>query len=263
LKSGKVRLFGDLVAADVDETVSATLLAVLVDKTTAVDVGHLAVVKSRDFLELTLSLDATILRQEERNAVVAVELNLGGPSGSLECVWVTPGVVVESEKVGTLVISTAVHVRGHFISVFRNVGSGVANWNGTHTTAGTVLLHVTSDSLDVWSAVGSGVIVDDLVSREEEKGIRVAGKCVHGGEDALEVYGVVGWGRSSTVNGIVWSVDIEGQVDTGICEGGHARIVVGSVVNSVNSYGVDSQLLELCNVTHACARIGKRVDRFG
>lgn len=66
-KSGKVRGRSDGAATDSDETVAVALFAVLVDKTTTVDAGHLAIVESSSFLKGTSVGDAAIFgKAEER-----------------------------------------------------------------------------------------------------------------------------------------------------------------------------------------------------
>jgi len=188
---------------------------------------------------------------QERKAVVAKLLDLLVPPRSRVRGRVTPRVVVESEKVTALVIGTAVHVLCHFVAVALNVGSGVANGNRAVATAANVLLQVTSDSLDIRSAVGGVVGVDDLVTREKEKSVGVACESVNSREQALQVHGVVRWSWIATVERVLGGVDIESEVDARSRELAHALVVVGSVVDSVHTDSVDSQLLELYDITLA------------
>lgn len=70
-------------------------------------------------------------------------------------------------------------------------------------------------------------------------------------------------GRFVASEGVLGGVDIESQVDTSIVQRLHAGIVVGSVVDCVDTNGVDLQFLELSNITGAGGFVGKRVRSFG
>ena len=48
-----------------------------------------------------------------------------------------------------------------------------------------VLLHITGNSLDIWSCVASGDAVDNFVGGDEHQQIGVLGEHVNGGEYAL------------------------------------------------------------------------------
>ena len=60
LEVGEAGCLRDAVTVDLDETVSTSFFRVLVNEAATVDVGHLSVVESSDFLEGTLIGDATI-----------------------------------------------------------------------------------------------------------------------------------------------------------------------------------------------------------
>lgn len=264
LKGAEVILLGDGGARDRDETVAGALLGVLVDKTAGVDWRHLIlVVQSGDSAESAGVGDASVLGKEERNAVVAVGLNLGAPARALVRRRVTPGVVVEGEEVAALVVGTAVHVCGHLVTVAVDISSGVADGDSTVATAVAVLLEVASDSLNVRSAVGGVVIVDDFVTGEEKEGVGVVGESVYCSEETLQVNSVVGRGRAGPVDGVLWSVDIESNVDSSVGERAHALVVACSVVDSVYSDGVDAKLLEVCDVALAGGGIRKWVFSLG
>lgn len=79
----------------------------------------------------------------------------------------------------------------------------------------------------------------------------------------MEIDGVVRRSWGSTVKGVQWCVDIEDQVNSCIGQSGHTVIVVGSVVNGVNTNSVDTEFLELCNITGASGLVGDRIDDFG
>jgi len=76
------------------------------------------------------------------------------------------------------------------------------------STASNVLPHITSDGLDVWCSGGSRIIVDNLVTGEESQGVRVVCERIDGGEDVLEVDGVVGWCWGGSVDGVERCVDV-------------------------------------------------------
>lgn len=263
LKSREISTLFDGGARDRDETVLASLLRVFVDKTTRVNTSHLSVVKSCDFLEFTRVGVAAVLGQEDGNTVSSEVLDLLIPARDLEGRRITPGVVVESEEITTLISGATVHVFGHLETVGVHVGGGVSDRDLTVSTASNVLSHITGDGLDVWCSGGGGIIVDDLVTREESQGVCVVRKRVDGREDVLEVDCVVGWCGGGTVERVEGCVDIENQVDTSVCESGHACIVIGSVVDCVDTDGVDAELLELCNVSCAGGFICDRVNELG
>lgn len=152
------------------------------------------------------------------------------------------------------------------VTVALNIGGGVTDWDGAQAAGLHVCLHVTSNSLNVWSSERGGVIVDDLVGGVEEEGVVVLGKCVNGSEDTLEIDGVVGHGDRGVVlavEGVVWGVDVQSKVDAGISQSLHARIVVCRVIHGVDTNGVDSKLLELGNITRASSRISNGVLEGG
>lgn len=259
LEVGEIVVGGNRRTRDGDKTVARVLLRVLVDETTTVDASHLLVVESRNFLELASVLVAAVFGKEERQTVVAVGLNLLVPTRDGEGRGVTPRVVVECKEVAALVIGSAVHVLGSLVAVRADIGSGVANRNGTVASVVAVLLEITSDGLDVRSTIGSVAIVDDLVTGEEKKGVGVVGKGINSGEETLQVDGVVRDGGLIASDRVQGSVDIESNVDSSLGKSVHASIVVDAVVNSVDTDGVDAKLLEVLDVTLATSLVGQRV----
>ena len=199
---------------------------------------------------------------QDGETVSSEVLHLLVPAGSGEGRWVAPRVVVEGEEITALIIGTTVHVLGHLLAVRVDISSRVSDRNGTVSTASDVLSHITSDGLDIGRSWGGKIIVDNLVTREEGQGVGVVRKRINRGEDVLEVNRVVGWVGIGSVQGVEGSVDIEDQVDTCSCQLGHAVIVVGCVVNSVDTDGVDAQLLELCDITLASGCICDWVDQI-
>ncbi len=113
------------------------------------------------------------------------------PSGGREGGGIAPGVVVESEKVASLVISAAVHVVGGLDTVFIDIGCGVANRYLAVFAIANVLLHITSDGLNVRSGLCCWDAVDDLIAGEEKQGVAVLGEFINGGKDTLEILLVV------------------------------------------------------------------------
>ena len=167
---GKLR---HTVAADGDQTVHilgsrGTFLAVFVDKTARVDGSHLGAVESGNFFEFARGLDAAVFGEENGNRVVAERLHLLRPGGGLVGGVIAPGVVIESEEVTSLVISTAVHIVGGLNTVVINVSSRIADRDRAVFAVANVRLHVTSDSFNVWCCGGSCNAVDIFVTREEE-----------------------------------------------------------------------------------------------
>lgn len=123
--------------------------------------------------------------------------------------------------------------------------------------------HISGDGLNIWCCVSSLIIIDDFVSGEVCQCVAVAGEGVHCGEDVLEVFGVVGEEGRGTVDGVFGGIDIQNQVDAGICQELHALVVVGSVVDSVDTDGVYSQFLESGNITRTRGNIRDGVDELG
>ena len=196
---------------------------------------------------------------QDGNAVVAERLDLLGPAADGEAARVAPRVVVEGKEIASLVGSTAVHVLSHLKSVGVDVCGRVSHRDLTISTRSDVLSHVTSDSLDVRSSGGGGIIIDDLVSREESQSIGVLGKGIDGCEDVLEIDRVVGCMRSSSVQRVLGGVDVEDEVNTRCLESAHTGVMVGGVVDRVDTDGVDTQLLELGDVPGAAGLIGNGV----
>lgn len=185
------------------------------------------------------------------------------PAGSGESRRITPRIIVESEEVTALIIGTAVHVLSHLHAVLGNISSRVSDRNLSVSSASNVLSHITSNSLDILCSSSGRSIVDDLVSGEEGEGVGVPCESINGSEDVLKVHRVVGRSWVGTVQGVVGAVDIKNKVDTSSCQCCHAGVVIGAVIDSVDTDSVNSQLLELCNVS--CAGRGRChwVDEFG
>jgi hypothetical protein len=125
------------------------------------------------------------------------------------------------------------------------------------------LLHVTSDGLDVRSAVAGVVIIDDLVTGEEEKSVGVSSESIDGREEALKVDVVVRGCGIGAVERVLWSVDVESKVDASSCQRRHALVVIGGVVDRVHTDGIDSQLLELGDISLASRGIRDWVFGLG
>jgi hypothetical protein len=143
-----------------------------------------------------------------------------------------------------------------------------------------VTLHVAGDGLDVRGGVGVVSGVDDLVAREENEEVvssfcqlvlsktnggsllTVACERINGGEEVLQVLGVVRLVQSLqalTVERVIGSAGVEGEVDAGLVEHPHSFIVVTSVVDGVNTDEVDSKLFEHLNVGRESFGVEERV----
>lgn len=188
---------------------------------------------------------------QDRNAVVGKILNLLVPTRGLE-VAVAPRVIVKGKEIRSLIITATVHVHGCLHAVGGNIGGGVSNGDLAESSRVDVVLHITSDSLDVGSRlVSSWLVVDDLIAREEGQRVVILGKHLNSSKNALKVHGVVGGSGLKTVDGVAWVVDVKNQVDAGISEGVHALVVILGVVDSVNTNSVDAKVLEVLDITEA------------
>ena len=128
---------------------------------------------------------------QKGNSVVSEVLDLLIPAGLGEGRRITPRVVVERKEITALIVGTTVHVFSHLETIGVNISGRVSNGNLTISSAANVLSHITGDSLDVWCRSGGGIIVNNLVSREESQCVGIVRECVDGREDVLEVDGVV------------------------------------------------------------------------
>lgn len=196
---------------------------------------------------------------QERDAVIGVLLHLLIPARCGEGRWVTPRVVVESKEITALIIGTAVHVGGHLVAIGINISSRVTDRDRSVALASNILLHVTSDSLDIRSSIGSVIRVDHFVTREEKQGVGVFGKSINGGEDILKVDVVVGFSGLGAVNSVLGCVDIQSKVNASFSKSIHASIVVSRIIDSVNANSVDSKLLKLRNITIAASFVSNGV----
>lgn len=148
------------------------------------------------------------LSLQKGDTVSSEVLHLLVPAGSSEGGRITPRVVIESEEVRTLVISSAVHVLSHLQSVGVNISSGVTDWDLTVSTATNVLSHVTGDSLDVRSRGSGAIIVDNFISGEESESVGVVRERINGCKDVLQVHSIVGSSGTGTVERVLGGVDI-------------------------------------------------------
>lgn len=215
------------------------------------------------------------------DAITGEHLHLLVPAGVHE-VRTAPGIIIlylmsgselsnrpkrktyEGEEVASLVVSSAVHVAGELHAVLRDIRSRVSNRNLSVTTVANVLAHITSGGLDIFGCQGAvDHIVDDLVAREEGKGVVVLGKSVDCGENALEVLVIVGLVGVVTVERVQGGVGVNNDINSGIGQEVHAIVVLLGVVHHVDTDGVDSQLLELGNVALAHVEIGQGIRHAG
>lgn len=171
-------------------------------------------------------------------------MHLLRPGGGLEGGVIAPGVVIESEEVTSLVVSTAVHVVGGLDTIVINISSRIADRDLAVFAVANVLLHVASDSFDVWRRSGSWNAVDIFVPREEEQGVAVSLECINGGEDALQIFGVVRIGWGVLIDGVLRRIDIQRKVNPSGCKCVHAGIVICTIVDGVDANGINLKLLK-------------------
>lgn len=69
--------------------------------------------------------------------------------------------------------------------------------------------------------------------------------------------------RILTVERVLGSVDIKDEIDSSVSESVHALVVVDRVVDTVDTDGVDAQLLELLDVALASLWLSDGVLQFG
>lgn len=203
--------------------------------------------------------ESNVVYIQDRNAVVRKGLNLLVPARGLE-VAVAPRVVVKGKEIGSLIVAAAVHVLCCLQAVGRHVSSRVSNRNLAQSLRVHVVLHVTSDGLDVGgTGIGSRLVVDDLVAGEESQCVVILGKHLHGSKNALEILGVVGRSGLGAVDGVAGVVDIKNQVDASVGESVHAVIVVLGVVDSIDADNIDAKVLEVLDVSLTRLGIGQGV----
>lgn len=141
-----------------------------------------------------------------------------------------------------------------------NIGSRIADRNLAELAGLEVVSHITSDGLDVGGGlVGILLVVHDLISGEESECVVVLGEHLDGGENALDVGGIVRRTGLGTVDGVLGVVDIENEVDASGVERTHALVVISLVVDSVDANNVDAELLEVLDITLANIGIGERI----
>ena len=203
------------------------------------------------------------LHLQQRKAIIPVLIHESIPSRLGERRRITPLIVIDGVEVASLSSISAVHVLGHQILIFRNIRSRVSDGNLAITTLADILLHIASDSFNIWRGISGIRRIDNFVTAEEQQSIRVLSKRINGCEDALQVCRVVRRSRSIAVQRIFRSVDIEDEVDSGIGQCTHAFVVVCTIVNGVYTNRVEAELLEVFDVALTCRGVGERVCRSG
>ncbi|KAL2288563.1 hypothetical protein FJTKL_03925 [Diaporthe vaccinii] len=225
----EVLVGGDIAVLDLDDTVSVGLDRVLIGDAAGEDRGHVGGVQRGDLAPGTLILNAAVLGQEQGDAVAGVLLDLGLPAGLDEVRGVAPRVVVEGEEVGTGAVVSAVEVLELLDDVLGDIGGRVAGGDGAVAAGVDVVLDVTGDGADVGGGAGRLLVVDDLVTAEEEQGVGVVGEGVDSREHGLQVL-------------------LVGEVDARVGEEFHSLVVVLRVVDRVHTDGVDAEVLEVLDV---------------
>lgn len=114
--------------------------------------------------------------------------------------------------------------------------------------------HIFLERREIWTA--------DLVAGEEEQRVAIPCKLRDRGKDVLQVSVIVRSRGLIAIQRVQRRVDIQSQVNAGIGQSIHARIVVhvGAVVDRVHTDGIDSQLLELFHIPHTPFGVGDGVD---
>jgi hypothetical protein len=199
---------------------------------------------------------------QEGDSVSGVVLDQNIPSRGGEGGRVTPGVIVNSIEISTLIRGSAVQIIGQQLLVLGNIRCRVSNRDRSISSGSNVLLYVTSDGFNVGSGVGVGSVVNDLISREEGENVGVVGKGINGCKHALEVDGVVRFGRVGTVEGVLGGIGVEDEVDTSSGESSHARVMVCGVVYGVDTDSVDSKFGEVSNISLARCCVGNRIGFY-
>jgi len=177
---------------------------------------------------------------QERDSVVAVVSHESIPARDLEARWVAPRIVVNGVEISSLVVRPAVQILGHQLLICIDIRGRIANRDLPITSVPNILFHVPSGSFDIWSNIGVTSIVDDLVSREEGKSVWIIHKLINRCEDALEVDAIIGHFWIISVEGVLGIIGVEYKVNSSFLEGLHTLVMVGTVVDGVNSDGVDS-----------------------
>lgn len=88
-------------------------------------------------------------------------------------------------------------------------------------------------------------------------------ECVNGSKDTLEINIVVRWVGLGSVERVLGRIDVQDEVNASICQSVHASIVVGGVVNGVHTDGVETELLEVWDISLAAICICNRVCNIG
>jgi hypothetical protein len=137
--------------------------------------------------------------------------------------------------------------------------SRISDWDLAQISLTKVLADVTSDSLDIGCSYRGISIVDNLVTREESQGVRVLGELLDGREDILQIDVVVRFCGAGAVERVLGGVDIKNEVDASISQCIHALLVTLVVIDGIDADGVQTQLLELGNITLASIWFRDRV----
>ena len=260
----KVVVGGDglVVQRDLHQAVVVALHGILVHKTARENRQHLVGENGQDLSERSGGdLVAAKLGEEQRDGVVVVGLDLLVVAGRGEGRAAAPRVVVEAKHVhaGHLVVATVEVVR-RLQAVLLDVGGRVAHRDKTQVCVALERLDVTHHSLDVDGSRRGVGVVDHLVAGKETQRVVVLGHELDRGQNLVQVHGVVGaLGALVTRNQRLGHVDVQNQVDARVRQLLHALVVVGGVVDGVDTDGVDAELLEVLDVTLTRGRVGQRV----
>jgi hypothetical protein len=111
-------------------------------------------------------------------------------------------------------------------------------------------------------------LIQRLTDQQTNRLVRLTIACerIDGREKVLQVLSVVRLVKSLqafTVEGVVRSAGIESEVDAGLVQHPHSIVVVTSIVDGVNTDGVDSKLLKHLDVGLECFSVEKRILGIG
>jgi hypothetical protein len=239
-------------AADLDETKVVGFLGIFIGETTRENTSHLVREHGADLLEQTWGrLVAAIFSEEDGKRVVLVCIDKLVVSCTLEGLFTTPLVGVDTEEVNVSNVTT-LEVRSQRGTETEVISVGITNRDVTGNVVGQVSFHVTDNSLNI---VGGGLcrggVEDDFVTSQESQGVVVAGENFYDRENVLKVLWGVGGPRLLVVQVLTVDrgVDVENKVNARRGKQGHTLIVVDSRVDRVHTNGIDAQLLEQVDVT--------------
>lgn len=121
----------------------------------------------------------------------------------------TPSVVIEGEEIATgNGVVAAVEIVRHLHAVLLDIGGRVTYRDSTIKVLCNVVLHVTGNSLDIGGRRRGELVVDHLIGREEEGGVRVFAHDINGSKYVLKINFIIRGLRVEAVDGASGGIDI-------------------------------------------------------